>query len=313
MIAQSVANIYSLAAVAPGGSTKYEWLVPDSAGPGPADGDAVAYAYVSGADHIKHINAGLVGALVVYGKGMMPKGGSGDVMELPMLFNIQNEMQSEMYDANVAKQRAETKLDIKTTVRAGRGGGGCGALAAQSLLRTKTAGCQTDAPAFLTQSLSTHVATTAQAVTFPESNLMHGINGYLWCNGPAIQLESGQKLRLFIMGFGSEVDMHSPIFSGQTITNRGRLNRRPWAVLLGMEQGEWHAGSHCCFSNVPNIACAFPHFFLPLAGTSVYSVGVMPSTTFVVELTAGKPGAWDYYCNILDHINAGMKARMVVS
>jgi FtsP/CotA-like multicopper oxidase with cupredoxin domain len=38
----------------------------------------------------------------------------------------------------------------------------------------------------------------------------------------------------------------------------------------------------------------------------------MPATTFVVDLEAGAPGAWDYYCYILDHINAGMKGRLVV-
>jgi FtsP/CotA-like multicopper oxidase with cupredoxin domain len=38
----------------------------------------------------------------------------------------------------------------------------------------------------------------------------------------------------------------------------------------------------------------------------------MPATTHVVEITAGDPGTWDVYCNILDHIEAGMKIRAVV-
>lgn len=62
-----------------------------------------------------------------------------------------------------------------------------------------------------------------QAPTFPESNLMHAINGYIYCNGPKLQLQSGQKMRLIIMGFGSEVDMHSPVFVGQSITHQGEL------------------------------------------------------------------------------------------
>lgn len=37
---------------------RYEWFVPDTAGPASRDGPVVAYAYVSGVDHIKHINAG---------------------------------------------------------------------------------------------------------------------------------------------------------------------------------------------------------------------------------------------------------------
>jgi uncharacterized cupredoxin-like copper-binding protein len=49
------------------------------------------------------------------------------------------------------------------------------------------------------------------------------------------------------------------------------------------------------------------------AGNPSYSVGLMPSNTFVLEMAANSTGSWNYYCNILDHINAGMKARMVVS
>jgi hypothetical protein len=58
VIAQSVENLYALGGVAPGGSMRYEWYVPDAAGPGSRDGPVVVYAYVSGVDHIKHINAG---------------------------------------------------------------------------------------------------------------------------------------------------------------------------------------------------------------------------------------------------------------
>lgn len=92
--------------------------MPDAAGPGPADGDAVAYAYVSGADHIKHINAGLVGAVIVYNKGGMPDE-KGQAAELPMLFNIQNEMQSELFERNFAQQVNSTKIKIDKAVSAG--------------------------------------------------------------------------------------------------------------------------------------------------------------------------------------------------
>jgi hypothetical protein len=50
---------------------------------------------------------------------------------------------------------------------------------------------------------------------------MHAINGFIYCNGPTLQLQPGQKLRLIILGFGSEVDMHSPVFAGQTVTRQG--------------------------------------------------------------------------------------------
>jgi FtsP/CotA-like multicopper oxidase with cupredoxin domain len=60
-----------------------------------------------------------------------------------------------------------------------------------------------------------------------------------------------------------------------------------------------HSSAVCCHA-----ACA---------GNPSYSVGLMPSNTFVLEMAANSTGPWSYYCNILDHINAGMKARMVVS
>lgn len=50
---------------------------------------------------------------------------------------------------------------------------------------------------------------------------MHAINGYLYCNGPTLQLAPGDKLRTILMGFGSEVDMHSPIFAGQSLAHLG--------------------------------------------------------------------------------------------
>jgi hypothetical protein len=123
VIAQSVENLYSLGAVAPDASVRYEWYVPDAAAPGPSDGDAVAYAYVSGVDQIKHTNAGLVGAVVIYEKGGLGKDGGnathggGGVRELPVFFNIQNEMQSEFFEYNLAKQTNETKIKINKLVR----------------------------------------------------------------------------------------------------------------------------------------------------------------------------------------------------
>uniref|UniRef100_A0A383V6F7 Plastocyanin-like domain-containing protein n=1 Tax=Tetradesmus obliquus TaxID=3088 RepID=A0A383V6F7_TETOB len=219
VIAQSVDNIYALGKVAPGGSKRYEWFVPDTAGPGSSDGPSVAYSYVSGVDHIKHINAGLVGPLVIYKKGRLADPGVD--LEVPLLFNIQNEMQSVYYSDNLALQQNKTKLKIDTA-----------------------------------------------ALTFPESNLMHTMNGFVYCNGPTLQLNAGDRVRWMVMGFGSEADMHSPVFDGQ-------------AVEFG--------------------------------GQPVYSVGLMPSNTYVVDMTANSTGTWDYYCNVLDHIWAGMKSRMVVS
>lgn len=219
IIAQSVENIYSLGKVAPGGKFRYEWFVPDEAGPASKDGVSVVYTYVSGVDHIKHINAGLVGPLVVYKKGKLSDPGVD--REIPVLYNVQNEMQSIFFETN-----------------------------------------------FHLQENATGIAIDKMATSFPESNLMHQINGYLYCNGPTLQLSVGDRVRWYVLGFGSEVDMHSPVFEGQDVT---------------------------------------------YAGESTYSVALMPSNTFVLDMVANTTGTWNYYCNILDHIWAGMSARMVIS
>lgn len=75
--------------------------------------------------------------------------------------------------------------------------------------------------------------TINQASTkFPESNLMHQMNGFIACNGPTLQLPAGSRVRWIVLGFGSEVDMHSPVFEGQAVEYAG-------ARLLIKGGGEW--------------------------------------------------------------------------
>lgn len=183
VIAQSVDNLYVLNGVAPGGQVRYEWFVPEEAGPASRDGDSIVYSYVSGVDHIKHINSGLVGPLVVYKRGKLSSASTGDgrgsgIVEVPVLFNIQNEMQSAFYEDNLAAQRNVSGLG--------------------SALNTS-------------------------ALEFPESNLMHSINGYVYCNSPTLQLSAGQRVRWLVMAFGSEADMHSPVFEGQAVRRSAAL------------------------------------------------------------------------------------------
>ena len=58
-------------AVAPGGTHTYTWLVPERAGPGPADGSSVMWMYHSHADEVADTYAGLMGPLVITRRGML--------------------------------------------------------------------------------------------------------------------------------------------------------------------------------------------------------------------------------------------------
>jgi FtsP/CotA-like multicopper oxidase with cupredoxin domain len=56
---------------------------------------------------------------------------------------------------------------------------------------------------------------------FRESNLMHSINGYVYGNGPRITLRRGERVRWYTMSMGSEVDLHTPHWHGNTVTADG--------------------------------------------------------------------------------------------
>lgn len=54
---------------------------------------------------------------------------------------------------------------------------------------------------------------------FGESNLMHSINGYVFGNGPldAMTMKKGERVRWYVMGMGTEVDLHTPHWHGNTL------------------------------------------------------------------------------------------------
>jgi hephaestin len=56
---------------------------------------------------------------------------------------------------------------------------------------------------------------------FQESNLMHSINGYVFGNGPLITVHRGQRVRWYVMSMGTEVDLHTPHWHGNTVTVNG--------------------------------------------------------------------------------------------
>lgn len=51
---------------------------------------------------------------------------------------------------------------------------------------------------------------------FFESNLMHGINGYVYGNLPGLTMKSGERVRWYELSVGTEVDLHTPHWHGNT-------------------------------------------------------------------------------------------------
>jgi len=56
---------------------------------------------------------------------------------------------------------------------------------------------------------------------FNESNLMHSINGYVFGNEPMITMKKGERVRWYVMSMGTEVDLHTPHWHGNTVVVGG--------------------------------------------------------------------------------------------
>lgn len=69
---------------------------------------------------------------------------------------------------------------------------------------------------------------------FIESNLMHSVNGYLFGNLPleAMTMRRGEHVRWYVMAQGTEVDLHTPHWHGNTVVLNGM--RTDVANLLPM-------------------------------------------------------------------------------
>jgi hypothetical protein len=56
---------------------------------------------------------------------------------------------------------------------------------------------------------------------FEESNLMHSVNGFVYGNGPVPEMKVGQHVRWYTYTLGTEVDLHTPHWHGNTVTPTG--------------------------------------------------------------------------------------------
>lgn len=54
-----------------------------------------------------------------------------------------------------------------------------------------------------------------------EGHLMHAINGYIFGNQPGLTMKQGERVRWYLFGMGSEVDLHTPHWHGNGVTRNG--------------------------------------------------------------------------------------------
>ena len=168
-------------AVPVGSTYTYNYTVPDRAGPGPMEGNSVMWMYHSHTDEVGDTYSGLMGPVIVTAKGQAKPDGTPLGVDREMVSVFQ------VSDEN------------------------------QSL----------DLPANLAK-LSDPPADPSADEEFHESNLMHNINGYVYGNQPlgtaagqGMTVKQGQHVRWYLMSMGTEVDLHTPHWHGNTVVSNG--------------------------------------------------------------------------------------------
>ncbi|KAL4429029.1 hypothetical protein ABPG77_006068 [Micractinium sp. CCAP 211/92] len=232
-----------------GGVYTYRWQVPESSGPGPADPSTIVWMYHSHTNEVRDVYAGLVGAIVIGRKGELKEDLTGkDVdREVVVYFSVINEVMSLYADEN-AEAMGFTSIDAWESVA--EGAFEDQTIAAQELAlatEQQAAGPPAPPPARTFVVAPPAAATPAAPSPAPglgrrllaalarqqrgarrlqeeeeeegyeEPMLKHVINGFLYCNMPVLNFTQGENVRFHIMALGTEVDLHTPNFVGQSM------------------------------------------------------------------------------------------------
>jgi len=54
------------------------------------------------------------------------------------------------------------------------------------------------------------------------AGLFYSMNGFIFGNLPGLTMKQGDKVRWYLLGMGNEIDLHTPHWHGETVTDRGR-------------------------------------------------------------------------------------------
>lgn len=110
---------------------------------------------------------------------------------------------------------------------------------------------------------------------FVESNLMHGINGFVYGDLPGLTMAEGEHVRWHVMSMGTEIDIHTPHWHGATLLENGRrldttevfpassrtldmTPDRPGMWMLHCHVNDhMEAGMHAMFTVLPNRNSSF--------------------------------------------------------
>ncbi|KAI8815092.1 Cupredoxin [Cladochytrium replicatum] len=169
--------------VAPGTTYNYTWSIPERAGPGPADSSSILWAYHSHNMEVQDVYSGLVGPLLVYKTGTL-----NPTTDLPNDVDKEYVLMFTVMDEN-------TSHFIGTNI---------------GLQMPRYFNRDTQLP-----------LETAFNDEFKESNLMHSVNFRMYNNLDGLFVSVGDKVRWHVFAMGTEVDLHTVHWHGNTLLHQG--------------------------------------------------------------------------------------------
>ncbi|EFN54070.1 hypothetical protein CHLNCDRAFT_58397 [Chlorella variabilis] len=236
--------------VQPGTTYTYTWQVAETSGPGPADLSNIVWMYHSHTNEVEDVYAGLVGALVIGRKGSLKADLTAQDVDkkVVLLFMVSNEVHSLYADVN-AQEMGFTSIEAWESVAEAAYNAQAAtdqqlALQEEQLQQQAAGTAAAAAAANQTAAAGRRLARLRRRLLeeeeeeegYEEPMLKHGINGYLYCNMPQLTFTQGEKVRFHILALGTEVDMHTPNFVGQSLQVD---NQRSSAI--GLMPGAMHS------------------------------------------------------------------------
>ncbi len=171
------------AAVGPGAQFTYVWQLDESSGPLPQEPSSKGWLYHSHVAGDAETNLGLIGAIIVTDpKRARPDGTPADV---------------DREFAALFMIFDESGFDEATLEAAEYAG---------------LPGLASEAPPL----------TWAQVQQQREAGFRYAINGYIFGNLPALQMNEGERTRWYLFALGSEVDLHTAHWHGLRVIEEGR-------------------------------------------------------------------------------------------
>ena len=204
-------------AVPPGGTHEYIWQVPERAGPAPGDLNSVMWMYHSHADEYRDGNTGLVGPMIITGRGQSKPDGSpkGIDREFVLWFAQVHEEDSWYVERNLPTIEKDGAIPTPMT----------------SVSAT---------------------ATYPYFVTFSINGFSHGSMPM-----QALTMRKGEHVRWYLFSGMNDFDFHTPHWHGNTVTiNQMRTDvtfmapmQMATADMLPDDPGIWLLHCHVSFHN----------------------------------------------------------------